>query len=71
MNKRNPKLIVLLFNEYINNQDIDGLVNPMTGDHRFIDRKNEITTPKEEMVKRRKLFFTEFADYRNYFPRIE
>ncbi|MFW9823820.1 MAG: hypothetical protein ACFFE4_12830 [Candidatus Thorarchaeota archaeon] len=33
---RDPKLIALQFNEYINNQDINGLANLMTDNHIFI-----------------------------------
>ena len=36
---RNPKLISLLFNEAMNNQDIDTLSDLMTEDHTFIDRE--------------------------------
>jgi len=42
MNSRDPKLIVLLFNECINNQDVEELTSLMTEDHTFIDRKGEI-----------------------------
>ncbi len=38
MNLKDPKLTALQFNEYINNQDIQGLTNLMTKDHLFIDR---------------------------------
>jgi len=41
MNLRDPKIIVLQFNEYINNHDIKGLSSLMTEDHVFIDRKDE------------------------------
>lgn len=71
MNKRDPKLTTLLFNECINNQDIQGLSDLMTEDHKFIDRQNEVTTPKEEMVKGWMDFFKNFPEYQNYFPRIE
>lgn len=33
MNIRDPKLIALQFNEFINNQDIEGLSGLMTDDH--------------------------------------
>jgi len=39
MNTRDPKLISLLFNEAIKNQDIDTLSDLMTEDHTFIDRE--------------------------------
>jgi len=71
LNKRDPKLTVLLFNEAINNRNIDILADLMTDDHKFIDRKNEVTSPKQAMVKGWKEFFDNFPEYHNYFPRIE
>ncbi len=41
MKLKDPKLIALQFNEYINNQDIKGLSNLKTEDHIFIDRAND------------------------------
>ena len=38
MNSTDPKLIALQFNEHINHQNIRGLSDLMTEDHRFIDR---------------------------------
>lgn len=40
MNKKDPKLIVLQFNESINKQDIENLSKLMTDNHIFIDREN-------------------------------
>jgi len=37
MNKRDPNLTALQFNEYINNQDIKGLTSLMPEDFTFID----------------------------------
>ena len=71
MTLRDPKLIVLLFNECINNQDVEGLSNLMTEDHRFIDRQNEVTAPKKKMLKGWEEFFKNFPEYQNYFPRLE
>ena len=71
MNKRDPKLIALLFNECINNRDIQGLSNLMTEDHKFIDRQNEVTAPKEKMVEGWFEFFESFPEYQNYFPKLE
>ncbi|MFX0150601.1 MAG: YybH family protein, partial [Candidatus Hodarchaeota archaeon] len=61
----------LQFNEYINNQDIEGLTNLMTEDHTFIDRKGEIDKGKESMKKGWINFFNQFPDYKNFFTRVE
>ena len=66
MNKKDPKLTALLFNECINNQDINGLANLMTEDHTFEDKKG-----KEAMKKAWTDFFNMFPDYRNHFTYIE
>lgn len=71
MTSRDPKLIALLFNECINNQDIIGLSNLMTEDHTFIDRKGEVDKGKEVMTKGWIDFFNQFPDYYNTFPRVE
>lgn len=71
MNSRDPKLIALLFNECINNQDIKGLSSFMTEDHTFIDRKNEVTAGKEAMTKGWLDFFNQFPNYKNIFLRVE
>jgi ketosteroid isomerase-like protein len=71
MNNRDPRIIALLFNECINNQDIQELSNLMTEDHKFIDRQNEVTTPKEQTVKGWIEFFKNFLEYQNYFPQVE
>ncbi len=71
MNKRDPKLIVLLFNEYINNQDIDGLANLMADDYKFVDSSNDVVDGKEKNVKGWVDFFTQFPDYLNHFSIVE
>ncbi|MFX1513040.1 MAG: nuclear transport factor 2 family protein [Promethearchaeota archaeon] len=71
MNKVDPKLTALKFNQYISNQDIEGLSSLMTDDHTFIDRKGEIDKGKESMTKGWKDFFNQFPDYRNIFTRVE
>ena len=58
MNSRDPKLIALLFNECINNQNIEGLTSLMTEDHTFIDHKREIDEGKESMIKGWKISLT-------------
>ena len=71
MNTRDPKLISLLFNEAINNQDIDALSALMTEDHTFIDREGKVGTPKSYMVDGWKRFFELFPAYKNTFTRVE
>lgn len=71
MNKRDPKLTALQFNEYINSQDIQGLSNLMTEDHVFIDRKGEIHKGKDTMTKGWIDFFNSFPEYENTFLRIQ
>ena len=71
MNKRDPKLIVLLFNECINNKDIERLSSLMTEDHIFIDREGNTLSPKVKMIEAWKSFFKSFPDYKNTFLKIE
>lgn len=71
MNLKDPKLIALQFNEYINNQDIKGLASLMTEDHTFIDREDEVYRGKETMTKGWMEFFQAFPEYRNTFIRVE
>ena len=71
MNRRDPKLTALQFNQYINDQDIDGLSGLMSDDHTFIDRVNETVKGKEKMTKGWIDFFKAFPEYRNTFTRVE
>ena len=71
MFKKDPKLIVLQFNECINNQDIDGLAALMTEDHTFIDSSDEVHEGKDAMVKSWIAFFTAYPDYLNHLSIIE
>ena len=68
MNSKDPKLTALQFNEYISNQDINGLSNLMTEDHIFIDRKGD---RYGDMVNGWIEFFNNFPTYKNYFTRVE
>jgi ketosteroid isomerase-like protein len=68
---KDPKLILLQFNEYINEQDIDGLSAMMTEDHTFIDSSDEVHAGKEMMVAGWADFFRLYPDYRNHFEIIE
>ena len=71
MNKRDPKLTVLLFNECINNRDIEGLVSLMTDDHTLICGGHIDTKDKISSREAWSSFFSMFPDYRNHFLRIE
>jgi len=71
MNPRDPKLIALLFNECINDQDLSGLTRLMTENHAFIDREGRAHGPKQVMVDGWRDFFKMFPHYRNTFTRVE
>lgn len=71
MNKKDPKLTALQFNEYINNQDIKGLTSHMTEDFIFIDIPGKVEKGKKLMAKNWISFFEEFPDYKNIFSRVE
>ena len=71
MNKKDPKLTALQFNECINNQDLSGLTRLMTDNHAFIDCEGTVHQPKPVMVESWKQFFTNVPDYRNTFTRIQ
>jgi len=50
MNSNDPKLIVLLFNECISGQNLEGLSALMSDDHAFIDPAGTVSQPKAFMV---------------------
>lgn len=68
---KDPKLVVLEFNEFISNRDIDGLSRLMTEDHTFIDRDSNISRSKKSMVAAWSKFFEMFPKYKNTFERVE
>lgn len=68
---RDPKLIVLLFNECINNRDLEGLVQLMSEDHAlyvFGRQETEGITPSREAWRG---FFATYPDYLNHFVRVD
>lgn len=71
MNKKDPKLVVLQFNESINNQDIEGLSKLMTHNYSFIDSCDEVHDGKERNLKGWLEFFHQFPDYINHFSIVE
>jgi predicted SnoaL-like aldol condensation-catalyzing enzyme len=71
MNTRDPKLTALLFNEQINNRDLQGLAGLMTENHTLIVRGGEMVKGREANTRCWNLFFDEFPRYRNTFERLE
>ena len=71
MNCRDPKLTVLIFNEFINNRNVDGLSGLMTDNHFFSDIVGDSHNSRSEMIKRWTEFFLRFPDYRNFFTRVD
>jgi hypothetical protein len=71
MNRRDPKLIALLFNEYINNRDIRGLTRLMTDEYTLILRDGQVSVGKEVNSKSWAQFFKMYPVYKNTFARIE
>jgi ketosteroid isomerase-like protein len=71
MNSKDPKLTALQFNEYINNQDINGLSGLMTQDHTLIVREGDVVKGKESNTNAWIDFFNQFPDYNNFFTRVE
>jgi ketosteroid isomerase-like protein len=71
MNLKDPKLTALQFNEYINNQDIEGISNLINEDYTFIDSSGKIEKGKELNIKNWKHFFDQYPDYKNIFTKIE
>lgn len=71
MNKRDPKLTVLQFNECINNQDSDGLANLMTEDITLMEGEETAQKGKDAVKNAWTQFFNMCSDYKNHFTRIE
>jgi predicted SnoaL-like aldol condensation-catalyzing enzyme len=71
MDDTDPKQIALQFNESINSQDVHGLSDLMTVNHRFMDRAGESISGKESMTQAWTRFFELFPEYRNTFERVE
>lgn len=71
MSKKDPKLVVLQFNECINHRDLPGLSALMAEDHLFIDSSDDVHKGKEMMVKGWNDFFNQYPDYRNHFSVVE
>ena len=59
--------LVNQFNDFINNQNLDGLSGLMTTDHTFIDSENNKIAGKYNCLKAWKEFFSSFPYYINVF----
>lgn len=64
MNKKDPKLTVLQFNECINNQDSDGLENFLTQDTKMIAGEEITHVGKDTLKKVWIQFFKMCPDYK-------
>jgi ketosteroid isomerase-like protein len=71
MSKKDPKFVVLQFNECTNNRDIEGLSILMAEEHVFIDSSDDIHRGKEADIKGWINFFNLYPDYKNHFTLIE
>ena len=71
MNARDPKLIVLLFNECKRERDVEGMSQLMTDDHSLICYGHVDTTDKESSIAAWTSFFEDYPGYLNHFHRIE
>jgi len=69
MNKRDPKLTALQFNEYITNQDIKGLSSLMVEDFWVKVKKEPVWN--RDMIDGWKRFFNDNPTYQNFFTRVE
>jgi len=71
MNLKDPKMVVLAFNECINSCNIEGLAALMAEDCVFIDSGGGILSGKGKNLKGWLDFFAMFPDYRNHFSILE
>ncbi|MCX6149526.1 MAG: hypothetical protein NTX22_03260 [Ignavibacteriales bacterium] len=71
MNIKDPMLTTLQFNDYISNQNLEGLSRLMADEHTFIDRDDNIHQPKEYVIGCWENFFKMFPNYKNTFKRVE
>jgi ketosteroid isomerase-like protein len=60
-------LVVLRFNEMINQRDLEGLAELMADDYTFISNSGEVTKGKDVNKQGWKEFFEEYPDYKNIF----
>jgi ketosteroid isomerase-like protein len=70
MNSSDLLLVVLRFNEKIDERDLEGLVELMADDYTFISNSGEVTKGKEVNKQGWKQFFQEYPDYKNAFTTV-
>ena len=63
--------VVVAFNEAINAQDLNALVELMSPDHRFVDSAGAVVEGRESCRTAWASFFVSFPDYRNVLDVIE
>lgn len=66
-----PVVVMVQFNECINDQDIDRLASLMTDDHEFVDTEGGIVRGKAQCLEAWQGFFAHFPDYRNIFESVQ
>jgi ketosteroid isomerase-like protein len=66
-----PELVVVRFNDCINQQDLAGLIALMTEDHLFVDSAGQRTKGREAMRVAWSSFFAAFPSYTNTFVALE
>lgn len=71
MADQNPKATVTLFNQFINEQDLDSLASLISEAYRFIDSSNEVHLGRDRALEDWRKFFSLYPDYRNLFEHIE
>ena len=71
MNKKDPKLTVLLFNEFINSQNIGKLGKFLAEDVKLIMGDEVTQNNREEAMSAWMQFFEMCPDYKNHFKTVE
>ena len=64
------KTAVEAFNDCINHQDLEGLAQLTTDEHKFVDSAAGTVSGKDACLKAWASFFSAFPDYRNQFDRL-
>lgn len=67
MRPKDPMTIALLFNESINDLDIEGISDLMADDYTFIDMENNIEKGEQNGINSWEKFFRLFPDHMDIF----
>lgn len=70
MNIMSPKETALKFVEQINSQNLDGLVQLMTEDHRFVDYEGEADHGREVMRDGFGRYFSAYPEYKIHISKV-